>query len=285
MRDDGDAILRGGVMRRHSTTPASLVRSTWTHRELILQLARKDVIGKYKGSLFGLAWSYISPLFMLGIYTLFFTQIFHARWGALGEGKGAYATALFAGLIVHTVFGECITRGSQLVTDNANYVTKVIFPLEILPWVSSLTSLYHALASLVILAIFSLIFSGHIVWTFLLFPVVFIPLMLISTAIGWLLGSLGVYVRDIGQMSALIVIALLYTAPVFFPFENMKPSVQAVMKLNPLTFLIVQARDVLLWGRAPDWLGLAMYTAGALVACWLAYAFFQRTRAGFIDVL
>lgn len=272
-------------MTRHATTPVSLLRSTWAHRELILQLARKDVIGKYKGSLFGLAWSYISPLFMLGIYTLFFTQIFHARWGTLGAGKGAFATALFAGLIVHTMFGECLTRGSQLVTDNANYVTKVIFPLEILPWVSSLTSLYHAMASLVILAAFSLIFSGHIVWTFLLFPVVFLPLLLISTAIGWLLGSLGVYVRDIGQMSNLIVTALLYTAPVFFPFANMSPKVQAAMKFNPLTFLIVQAREVLLWGHAPDWLGLTMYTAGALVACWLAYAFFQRTRAGFIDVL
>ncbi|OOG66468.1 sugar ABC transporter permease [Rhodanobacter sp. B04] len=272
-------------MPRHAISPAALVRSTWKHRELILQLTRKDVIGRYKGSLFGLAWSYISPLFMLGIYTLFFTEIFHARWGATDTGKGQYATALFAGLIVHAMFGECITRGSQLVTDNANYVTKVIFPLEILPWVSSLTSMYHALASLVILAAFSLIFNGHIAATFLLFPLVFLPLILIATAAGWLLASLGVYVRDVGQMTSLIVIALLYTAPVFFPMDHLSPKMQAVMHFNPLTFLIVQAREVLLWGHLPDWSGLALYTAGALLACWLTYAWFQRTRAGFIDVL
>ncbi len=272
-------------MYSHSISPASLLRSTWKNRELTWQLARKDVIGRYKGSLFGLAWSYISPLFMLGIYTLFFTEVFHARWGVGDTGKGVYATALFAGLIIHTMFAECISRGSQLVTDNANYVTKVIFPLEILPWVSSLTSLYHALASLVILAAFALIFNGHVAWTFLLFPVVFLPLLLIASAAGWLLASLGVYVRDVGQMTSMIVLALLYTSPVFFPMQNLSPRVQSLMHYNPLTFLIVQAREVLLWGHLPDWSGLAVYTAGALFACWLSYAWFQRTRAGFIDVL
>ncbi|HEX7731993.1 MAG TPA: ABC transporter permease [Rhodanobacter sp.] len=272
-------------MYRHLLSPTSLCRSTWEHRRLIYQLARKDVIGKYKGSLFGLAWSYISPLFMLGIYTLFFTQVFHARWGAMAQGKGQYATALFAGLILHTAFAECISRGSQLVTGNTNYVTKVIFPLEILPWVSSLTAIYHAMASLVVLAAFSLIFSGHIVWTFLLFPVVFIPLILICTAVGWLLASLGVYVRDVAQLTNLIVIALMYTAPVFFPLDMVPPGIRGLMHFNPLTFLIVEARKVLLWGQWPDWLGLATYTGGALLACWLTYAWFQHTRKGFIDVL
>ena len=272
-------------MFKHSISPMSLARSTWKNRELIVQLTRKDVVGRYKGSLFGLAWSFMSPLFMLGIYTLFFTEVFHARWGGMGNSKGAYATALFAGLIIQTVFAESIARGSQLVTDNANYVTKVIFPLEILPWVSTFTALYHALASLVVLALFSLVFTGHIAWTFLLFPVVLLPLILISTAAGWLLASLGVYVRDVGQMTSLIVLALLYTAPVFFPLENMKPSIQAVMRFNPLTLLIVEARKVLLWGQWPDWSALAVYTCIALVACWLCYAWFQRTRAGFIDVL
>ena len=272
-------------MFEHSVSPASLLRSTWKYRALIFQLARRDVIGRYKGSLFGLAWSFISPLFMLGIYTLFFTEIFHARWGGMDESKGQYATALFAGLIIHAVFGECIARGSQLVTDNATYVTKVIFPLEILPWVSTFTAVYHALASLIVLALFSLIFTGHIASTFLLFPVVLVPLILISTAAGWLLASLGVYVRDVGQMTILIVTALLYTAPVFFPLEQMKPGIQAVMRYNPLTELIVQARNVLLWGQWPDWSALASYTFFALIACWIAYAWFQRTRAGFIDVL
>jgi lipopolysaccharide transport system permease protein len=272
-------------MYRHALTPASMCRSAWKNRELIYQLARKDVIGKYKGSLFGLAWSYISPLFMLGIYTVFFTQVFHARWGAMSEGKGQYATALFAGLILHTALADCISRGSQLVTDNANYVTKVIFPLEILPWVSSLTAIYHALASLVVLAAFSLVFTGHVAATFLLFPVVYLPLLLLCTAVGWLLASLGVYVRDIGQMTSLIVIALMYTAPVFFPLDMVPPGIRSIMRFNPLTFLIVEARKVLLWGQWPDWTGLAVYTGSALLACWLAYVWFQHTRKGFIDVL
>lgn len=272
-------------MFNYSSSPVSMIRSAWINRELILQLTRKDVVGRYKGSLLGLAWSYVNPLFMLGIYTLFFTQIFHARWGSSDGGKGQYATALFAGLIMHSFFSECITRGSQLITSNANYVTKVIFPLEILPWVSSLTALYHSLASLVVLAIFSLIFNGHIPPTFLLFPVVLFPLLLISTAVGWLLASLGTYARDVGQLTGLVAVALLYTSPVFFPLEQMKPMMQNVMRLNPLTTLIVQGRNVLLWGQLPDWADLGTYTLGALVACWLCYIWFQRTRPGFIDVL
>ena len=274
------------LMFRHATSPQSLLRSTWAHRELIVQLARKDVIGRYKGSLLGLAWSFLSPLFVLGVYTLFFTEVFHVRWATMeGGNRGQYATALFAGLIIYTVFADCITRGTQLVTSNANYVTKVIFPLDILPWISSLTAIYHALASLVVLAAFSLIFTGHIASTFLLFPVVFFPLMLLSTAAGWLLASLGVYARDVGQMTTLITLAVLYTSPVFFPLDHVSTGMRSVMLLNPLTFLIEQARKVLLWNQLPDVLGLAIYTAWCLLACWLAYVWFQRTRGGFIDVL
>jgi lipopolysaccharide transport system permease protein len=273
-------------MFRHSISPQSLLRSTWKHRELILQLASKDVIGRYKGSLLGLAWSFLSPLCMLGIYTLFFTEVFHVRWATMdGDGKGSYATALFAGLIIYTAFADCIGRGTQLVVGNPNYVTKVIFPLEILPWVSSLTAMYYALASLAVLAVFSLIFAGHIAITFLLFPVILLPLALLSAAAGWLLASLGVYARDVGQLTALIIAALLYTSPVFFPLSHVSAGMRAVMLFNPLTFLIEQARNVMLWGQFPDWLGLASYTAGCLVACWIAYAWFQRTRGGFIDVL
>ncbi|RDS80994.1 ABC transporter permease [Dyella psychrodurans] len=264
----------------------SLVKSAWVNRELIYQLSRRDLLARYKGSLIGLAWSFISPMFVLGVYTLFFTEVFHVRWPSMEVGgKGQYATALFAGLIIYTFLADCITQGTRLVTDNASYVTKVVFPLEILPWVSSLTATYHALASLAVLAAFSLIFSGHVASTFLLFPAVLMPLALLSTAMGWLFASLGVYVRDVGQATSLITIALLYTSPVFFPLDHVSPGMRSLMVLNPLTFLIEQARNVLLWNRGPDWFGLAVYVAGCFIVCWLAYVWFQRTRGGFIDVL
>ena len=145
--------------------------------------------------------------------------------------------------------------------------------------------MYYALASLAVLAVFSLIFTGHIAITFLLFPIILLPLALLSAAAGWLLASLGVYVRDVGQLTTLVIAALLYTSPVFFPLSHVSAGMRSVMLFNPLTFLIEQARNVMLWGQSPDWPGLASYTAGCLVACWLAYVWFQRTRGGFIDVL
>jgi lipopolysaccharide transport system permease protein len=268
----------------HAISPISLGRSVWIHRHLIFQLTRKEVVGRYKGSLLGLAWSFLQPLCLLFIYTAFFSEVFHARWAAT-SGKGAYATALFAGLIIYTVFAECITRGTQLIVGNASYVTKVVFPLEILPWVSSLTAIYHALISVLVLVVFVWWFNGRVPATFVLFPIVLVPLVLLSTAAGWLLASIGVYARDMGQTTSLIVIALLYTSPVFFPLAQASAGMRVVMHLNPLTFLIEQTRAVMLWDQRPDWSGLASYSAVCMMACWLAYAWFQRTRGGFIDVL
>ncbi|RUL66829.1 ABC transporter permease [Dyella dinghuensis] len=269
---------------KHALSPSSLCLSMWVHRALIFQLTRKEVIGRYKGSLLGLAWSFVQPLCLLGIYTVFFTEVFHVRWAAI-NGKGAYATALFAGLIVYTVLAECITRGTQLIVGNASYVTKVVFPLEILPWVSSFTAIYHATISVMVLMVFVCWFNGKLPITFVLFPLVLMPLLLLSTAVGWLTASIGVYVRDLGQTTSLIVIALLYTSPVFSPFSQASTGMRTVMQLNPLTFLIEQARAVLLWGQWPSWSGLLIYSAMSAFACWLTYVLFQRTRGGFIDVL
>jgi lipopolysaccharide transport system permease protein len=277
-------ISMTSAVTQYDLSPQSLCRNTWLHRELILQLMRKDVIGRYKGSLLGLAWSFVQPLCLLGIYTLFFTEVFHVRWAAEG-GKGEYATTLFTGLIIYQVFAECLTRGTQLIVGNASYVTKVVFPLEILPWVSSLTAIYHAVVSVLVLVVFLWFFLGHVPMTFVFFPLIFAPLVLLSTAASWILASVGVYVRDVGQTMSLVVITLLYTSPVFLPLSQASAGMRVVMRFNPLTFLIEQARRVMLWGQLPDWLGLASYSAGCLVACWLAYVWFQHTRGGFIDVL
>lgn len=268
-----------------SASPRGAVRSLWTNRQLIARMGQREIIGRYKGSAMGLAWSFITPLFMLAIYTFVFSVVFQARWGTSEESKTQFAVVLFAGLIVHTLFSDVINRAPQLVLGNVNYVKKVVFPLEILPVVQLLSATFHALVSVAVLIAAQLVFQGSLPITALLLPVVLLPFLLLTLGLAWCLASLGVFVRDVGQTISLITSVMLFMSPVFFPVQSLPPALQPWMHLNPLTFVIEQVREVVVWGRLPDWQGLAVYSLASIATAWLGFAWFQKTRKGFADVL
>lgn len=268
-----------------SASPVGAVRSLWTNRQLIARMGQREIIGRYKGSAMGLAWSFITPLFMLAIYTFVFSVVFQARWGTSEESKTQFAVVLFAGLIVHTLFSDVINRAPQLVLGNVNYVKKVVFPLEILPVVQLLSATFHALVSVAVLIAAQLVFQGSLPITALLLPVVLLPFLLLTLGLAWCLASLGVFVRDVGQTINLITSVMLFMSPVFFPVQSLPPALQPWMHLNPLTFVIEQVREVVVWGRLPDWQGLAVYSLASIATAWLGFAWFQKTRKGFADVL
>ena len=268
-----------------SASPVGAVRSLWANRQLIARMGQREIIGRYKGSAMGLAWSFITPLFMLAIYTFVFSVVFQARWGTSEESKTQFAVVLFAGLIVHTLFSDVINRAPQLVLGNVNYVKKVVFPLEILPVVQLLSATFHALVSVAVLIAAQLVFQGSLPITALLLPVVLLPFLLLTLGLAWCLASLGVFVRDVGQTISLITSVMLFMSPVFFPVQSLPPALQPWMHLNPLTFVIEQVREVVVWGRLPDWHGLAVYSLASIATAWLGFAWFQKTRKGFADVL
>ena len=268
-----------------SASPVGAVRSLWANRQLIARMGQREIIGRYKGSAMGLAWSFITPLFMLAIYTFVFSVVFQARWGTSEESKTQFAVVLFAGLIVHTLFSDVINRAPQLVLGNVNYVKKVVFPLEILPVVQLLSATFHALVSVAVLIAAQLVFQGSLPITALLLPVVLLPFLLLTLGLAWCLASLGVFVRDVGQTISLVTSVMLFMSPVFFPVQSLPPALQPWMHLNPLTFVIEQVREVVVWGRLPDWQGLAVYSIASIATAWLGFAWFQKTRKGFADVL
>lgn len=269
----------------HPSDPLAALRSFRTHANMIMQLSRREVVGRYRGSMLGLAWSFFNPLLLLAVYGFFFTVVFPSRWSDSGEGRGEFVIALFTGLIIHGLFAECLQRAPRLVTSNPSYVKKIVFPLEILPWVSVYAALFHALASIAILLGLLLVINHSLHWTIVFLPLVLLPLSIVAMAASWVLASLGVYIKDVAQMVGVITTALMFTAPVFFPLSRLPASWQPYVNLNPLTFPIEQARDIMLWGRLPDFTGLATYSVIALVLAWLGFAWFQKTRRGFIDVL
>lgn len=270
----------------HTTSPAEIWRSIWHHRRLIKQMAWREVVGRYKGSIFGLAWSFFNPLMMLAVYTFVFSVVFKARWGIeVSEGKTDFALVLFVGLIIHALFAEVLNRAPTLVLSNVNYVKKVVFPLEVLTFVSLSAALFHAAISFLVLLVAFVVLNGLPSWTVIYTPVTLLPLLPLMLGFGWLLASLGVYLRDIGQLIGIANMALLFLAPVFYPLTALPEAYQSVLYINPLTYPIEQTRAVIIFGEMPNWVGLGVYSIISVLTCWIGFWWFQRTRRGFADVL
>jgi lipopolysaccharide transport system permease protein len=272
-------------MQNFSTHPFEIIRSFLAHRKLIISLTQRDITARYKGSMLGIAWLIVQPLATLLVYTFVFSVVFKARWAGGNDSRSEFALILFAGLLVFNFFAESITRAPSLVVSNPSYVKKVVFPLEILAFVNMSTALFYAIVSLLILVVFYVCLLGMPPITVLALPLVLIPLAMLMLGMSWLLSSLGVFVRDITHVMGLAVTLLLFLSPVFYPISALPPLFQQLMHLNPLSFVIEQSRNVLIWGRLPHATGLCVYWLSCGALMWLGFAWFQKTRKGFADVL
>ncbi len=261
-------------------------RALWKHHDLWWRLTEREVLGRYRGSALGLCWSLITPLAMLAVYTFVFSQVFKARWGGLEQsGPLGFAVNLFAGLIVFNLFAECANRAPTLILANPSYVKKVVFPLEILAGVTVGSAGFHALTSLVVLAIFELIAFRSLPYTFTWLPVVWMPLILGCLAFTWVVSALGVFLRDIGQLVGVFISMLMFLSPIFFPLSALPLQWQPILKLNPLAQVIEQTRKVLILGEHPQATYLIVGTLTSGLSCELSYRLFRKTKRAFADVM
>jgi lipopolysaccharide transport system permease protein len=129
------------------------------------------------------------------------------------------------------------------------------------------------------------LFNGYLNWTAIFIPFVLLPLIILTLGVAWMLASLGVFLRDLGQTTSIITMIMLFFSPIFYPVKALPVALRPWIMANPLTFIIEQAREVLIWGHLPDWVGLGIYSLVALGVAWAGYAWFQKTRKGFADVL
>lgn len=255
------------------------------HGHLTYELTRREILGRYRGASFGLLWSLIGPLMMLVVYTVAFGKILGARWNLASGDTAAFGMVLFVGILTHGFVAECLSRSPRLMVENANYVKRVVFPLQLLSWTSALSALFHMAMNVVVFAVLNaLLFNKFSPYIFLV-PVVVLPLVLITVSLSWVFASLGVYLRDINQAMPVVVTAMLFLSSAIVPVETLSPGYQRIFRLNPLTFFIDQMREVALWGRLPDWEGLAIAMVCGLVALYASYAWFRFTSKGFADVL
>ncbi|MGG3309168.1 ABC transporter permease [Paenibacillus lautus] len=255
------------------------------NKHLINQLVKRDVLQRYRGSYLGVLWSFVTPLFMLAIYTYFFGFVFNNRWGeSASDNKFEFALILFCGLIVFNFFSEVVTKSPTLMINNTNLVKRVVFPLEVLSIVLMRSAFVHTLISVLILVI-GLIIIGSVHWTIIFLPIVLMPIVLFATGFSWFLSSLGVYIRDISQLIGLIMQALMFLSPIFYPITIIPENLRFVYYLNPLTYVVEDMRRILMWGQMPDWKFTILGLLLSIVIFFLGLIWFRKTKRGFADVL
>lgn len=273
------------MIERPSASLLTYARSAPRYGDLISQLVRREFAQRYRGSVLGVLWAFVTPLLMVMVYTFVFTVVFPTRWGAADVVETNFVVIYLVGAIMHGLFAEAVGRAPNLIVTQANYVKKVVFPLEILPIVVVAGALITATIGFAIAMLLNLILAHTIQWTIVCLPLILIPYLVLLLGIVLLVSALGVYIRDLGQAIGVIITLTLFLTPVFYPISAVPERFRSYLYLNPLTFVVEQAREVVLFGRLPNWTALAIYTLCSVLFCWFGLFVFQRARRGFADVL
>jgi lipopolysaccharide transport system permease protein len=252
--------------------------------ELIWSLAKRELLSRYKGSVLGIFWAVVTPVVMIAIFTFIFAGIFGARFGN-SNSHWTYALYLFCGLIPWNMFQDTLQQSSTTIVNHSNLVKRVIFPLETLPVAQAFSAVGNQLFASIALLLAVVVIEHRLALTFLWLPVLLIPQLLIAIGGGWLLASLGVFLRDIVQGVSLVLTAWLYLTPIIYPESIVPPRFSRVIQLNPFTALVRNYRRIFLENQNPDWAGLGYFTIIALLVFFCGYWWFARTRKNFADVI
>ena len=265
--------------------PILALGSIFEARQLIFNLAKREIFSRYSGTYFGLIWSLINPLALLGVYTVVFGSIFKARWSGGGESIYEFGLIIFMGLIMFSIFSDSILRAPNIVVGNISFVKKIVFPIEVLPIVCMISTLFHAFVSFLILLIGYFFIVGPIPPGVLLIPLLLIPLIFFALGSMWFISSLGVYFRDVGQFTGTSVTLLMFFSPIFYPASSIPHDLRWIIELNPITQVLEQSRGILFFGNPINFKSLLIPLLSSALFCWAGYVFFVVTKKGFSDVL
>lgn len=263
----------------------SVLKLFYSKRDLIFSLIGREISEKNKGALLGMVWTFIYPAIMLCVYTFVFSTVLKAKWSDASDSKTEFALLLFCGLMIFNFFSECLSKAPLLIVSNVNYVKKVIFPLEIMPIVVVGSAAFNLAISFLVWILFYVFLYGSVNITFLLFPILVLPYLFFILGMVWLLSALGVYFRDINNVVGIITTVLMFLSPIFYPKSSLPESFQFAIQLNPLTYVIEEAREVLFWGHGINIISYSVYSAISLAFCCISLIFFLKLKKGFADVL
>lgn len=264
-------------------TALNALTSRW---QLLHHLSRREFEARYRGTVLGLAWAVLSPLALMALYTFVFRSILAARWPGLAAGDDfGYALNLLCGLTVFNLVAECLQRAPRLILENPSYVKKLVFPLDVLPGVALVGASISATIGYLVLLLFSALLPGPLFLTALLWPLLLLPLALFCLGTLYLLAALGVYLRDLQQLTSPLTMVLMFLSPVFYPLSNIPERWRQALALNPLAAAIEWSRGALFRGDLPGFTSYAAQLLAGVLILVLGWRLFRSLRSGFADVL
>jgi lipopolysaccharide transport system permease protein len=262
----------------------NFLHKIYIQRSLIRSFVVRDLKARYIGSFMGFFWSIIHPIVLLISYTFVFSIILGAR-PQPDDGTTSFPLLLFCKILPWMFFQDALQRSSTIIIDNANLVTKTLFPSEILPLVVLLSSLINHLIGFAILLCIIFFVLGKVSLFILFIPLYLFLLMLFTLGISWFVASLNVFVRDVSQVLSVILTFWLWFTPIFYSTRRFPPKLLFLMRFNPLAPVVTGYRDCLLCMRMPD-LSVLVILAVVSVAVFAAGGlFFRKTKREFADVL
>ncbi len=268
--------------------PLQMVTGLWGRRDLIGQFTRRNIELRHRGSRLGAFWALINPLTMLALYYVIFGVIYETKFRGPDDTAFDVLLAMFLGLTLFHAFSETLSWAPGLITNNPNFVKKVVFPLEVLPVAQIGAASFHLAVSLVLVIVGSVFSTYQLSWHVLWLPVLVLPLLMLSLGTAWLLAAAGVFVRDIGQLSAFAVTVLLFASAVMFPAEMIglkAPRLWNVLQYNPVLQIVDLARRTVLWHEPISWANLVQVYAFGTVVFAAGAVFFALLRRSFAEVI
>ena len=262
----------------------SFVHKIYIQRGLIRSFVVRDLKARYVGSFMGLFWSVIHPIVLLVSYYFVFRIILGQKPPA-DSGTTSYALFLFCSILPWLFFQDSLQRSSGIIMDNANLVTKTLFPSEILPLVVLLSSLVNHLIGFAILLCIIFFVLGKVAIFILFVPVYLFLLMLFTLGVSWFVSSLNVFVRDVSQVLAVILTFWFWFTPIFYAPSRFPQKISILLRLNPLAHVVTGYRDCLLRMRMPDLNVLAILAVASLAVFIAGGLFFRKTKREFVDIL
>ena len=255
-------------------------------RHLMWQMAKRELVLRYRGSMFGALWSILTPLLMLALYSFVFGFIMKVRWQGLeNPSPFAYAGILYCGLIFHQFLIDVMAKSPSLVLANANLIKKTSFPAEILSISAGLASLIQFALNAVILAIILCAAHLNIGWQIFQITPTLLGFVLVALGISWFFSAIGVWIRDINHMIPLLATILLFFSPVFYPIANLPHCIKTLIYLNPISWPVEALRALILSPEKNIFLNGCFYLCYGIAISWIGSLCFKRLQKRFADFI
>jgi ABC-2 type transport system permease protein len=258
----------------------------YDRRWLIKYLVQRQMASSYRGSYLGLVWAFLSPLIMVALFTVVFSEVLGFRFRELtGDSTLNFGLYLYCGLLPFLAFQQALNQGVNIVRRNSELVERVVFPLEILPLSTVITSLIQNFFGVPALVLVLVLLEQRLEWTLVLLPLVLVLQVLFTLGLSYLMAVAGTFVPDIRETLRGVVRISFFVTPIIWPVERVPENLRFLVDYNPLAFLVEAYRDLILEGELPGRMETIYFSLFAVALFAVGLVVFNQVKHKFADML